>query len=81
MRGYWKLGASGAQALGCYRLWLITTNDNEPAILFYARQGMTLVAIYHNALQELRKWSQKPPGRSDGGGKPLRDEVEFEFRL
>src|SRR5690349_7048374 len=35
-----------AQALGCRRLWLITTNDNEPAIRFYKREGMRLVAIH-----------------------------------
>ena len=31
-----------ARALGCYRLWLITTNDNEPAIRFYERRGLRL---------------------------------------
>jgi ribosomal protein S18 acetylase RimI-like enzyme len=69
-----------ARAMGCYRLWLITTNDNEPAIRFYERQGMTLVAIHHNALEESRKLKPEIPhfGRD---GIPLRDELEFEFRL
>jgi GNAT superfamily N-acetyltransferase len=69
-----------ARLLGCQRLWLITTNDNEPAIRFYERQGMTLVAIHHNALDESRKLKPEIPlvGRN---GIPLRDEVEFEFRL
>ena len=44
------VGRDRARGLGCRRLWLITTNDNEPAIRFYQRQGMTLVAIHHNAL-------------------------------
>ena len=69
-----------ARALGCYRLWLITTNDNEPAIRFYERQGMTLIAIHHNAIDESRKLKPEIP-RFGLGGKPLRDEVEFEFRL
>ncbi|HEY0605473.1 MAG TPA: GNAT family N-acetyltransferase [Herpetosiphonaceae bacterium] len=69
-----------AQALGCSRLWLITTNDNEPAIRFYQRQGMTLVAVHHNALAESRKLKPEIP-LVGLGGKPLRDEIEFEFRL
>jgi ribosomal protein S18 acetylase RimI-like enzyme len=69
-----------ARALGCHRLWLITTNDNEPAIRFYERQGLTLVAIHHNALQESRKLKPEIP-YVGLGGKPLRDEIEFECRL
>jgi ribosomal protein S18 acetylase RimI-like enzyme len=69
-----------AHALDCSRLWLITTNDNEPAIRFYARQGMTLVAIHHNAVHESRKLKPEIP-YFGLGGEPLRDEVEFEFRL
>jgi GNAT superfamily N-acetyltransferase len=69
-----------AVALGCRRLWLITTNDNEPAIRFYERQGMTLVAIHLNALEESRKLKPEIP-HVGLGGKPLRDEIEFEFRL
>jgi len=74
------VGRDRARGLGCHRLWLITTNDNEPAIRFYERQGMTLVAIHHDAIQESRKLKPEIPyfGR---GGTPLRDEVEFEFRL
>jgi ribosomal protein S18 acetylase RimI-like enzyme len=74
------VGRDRARALGCQRLWLITTNDNEPAIRFYERQGMTLVAIHHNALDESRKLKPEIP-HIGLGGKPLRDEIEFEFRL
>lgn len=31
-----------AQAAGCRRLWLITTNDNTAALRFYQRRGFTL---------------------------------------
>ncbi len=41
-----------AKALGCRRLWLITTNDNTPAIRFYQCQGMQVVAVHHNAVVE-----------------------------
>jgi len=69
-----------ARALGCHRLWLITTNDNEPAIRFYQRQGMTLVAVHHNALAESRKLKPEIP-LVGLGGQPIRDEIEFEHRL
>ena len=74
------VGRDRARGLGCHRLWLITTNDNEPAIRFYERQGMTLVAIHHNALHESRKLKPEIP-HFGLGGKPIRDEIEFEFRL
>ena len=73
-------GRERARELGCRRLWLITTNDNEPAIRFYQRQGMTLVAIHYNALEESRKLKPEIP-YVGLGGKPIRDEIEFEFRL
>ena len=73
-------GRDRARALGCQRLWLITTNDNEPAIRFYEHQGMTLVAIHYNALDESRKLKPEIP-QTGLGGIPLRDEIEFEFRL
>lgn len=47
-----------ARADGCSRVWLVTTNDNIPAIRFYQRRGFTLVAAYINEIQEMRK--QKP---------------------
>ena len=74
------VGRDRARALGCQRLWLITTNDNEPAIRFYERQGMTLVAIHYNALDESRKLKPEIP-HTGLGGNPLRDEIEFEFQL
>src|SRR5690606_439385 len=40
---------------GCRRLWLITTNDNTPALRFYQRRGFSLVAVYRNAVEESRR--------------------------
>ena len=69
-----------ARELGCRRLWLITTNDNEPAIRFYSRRGMELVAIHRGAIAESRKIKQEIP-RFGVEGRPIDDEVEFEWRL
>jgi ribosomal protein S18 acetylase RimI-like enzyme len=64
----------------CRRLWLITTNDNLPAIDFYRRRGMKLVAIHKGALSESRKLKPEIPlfGLQ---GRPITDELEFELNL
>lgn len=69
-----------AEQLGCRRLWLITTNDNEPAIQFYERRGLKLAAVHRNALTESRKLKPEIPFFGLGG-KPIEDELEFELRL
>jgi ribosomal protein S18 acetylase RimI-like enzyme len=65
---------------GCARLWLITTNDNTPALRFYQKRGFRLVALYRDALAESRRLKPEIPllGRD---GIPLRDEIELEVRL
>ena len=69
-----------ARDLRCRRLWLITTNDNEPAIAFYTRRGMHLAAVHRGAIAESRKL--KPEISLFGaGGRPIEDEVEFELVL
>jgi ribosomal protein S18 acetylase RimI-like enzyme len=69
-----------AHDLGCRRLWLITTNDNEPAIRFYQRRGMRVAAIRRGAIAESRKL--KPEIALFGvGGRPIEDEIEFELPL
>jgi ribosomal protein S18 acetylase RimI-like enzyme len=69
-----------ARRLGCTRLWLITTNDNEPAQRFYARRGMHLVAVHRNAIMESRKIKPEIP-LTGINGIPILDEVEFEYRI
>ena len=69
-----------AEAEGCERLWLITTNDNMEALRFYQKRGFQLKAIYPNALDESRKIKPEIPlyGKD---GIPLRDEIELEMML
>jgi ribosomal protein S18 acetylase RimI-like enzyme len=69
-----------ARELGCCRLWLITTNDNDPAIEFYERRGMALVAVHENALEESRRLKPEIP-LTGLEGRPIRDELEFEYRF
>jgi ribosomal protein S18 acetylase RimI-like enzyme len=39
----------------CRRVYLITTNDNTPALRFYQRFGMTLSGLHINAIEVSRK--------------------------
>lgn len=71
---------SAAQAAGCRRLWLVTTNDNLPAIRFYQKRGFHLVAVHSDAIQASR--TLKPSIPETGlDGIPIRDELEFEIFL
>jgi RimJ/RimL family protein N-acetyltransferase len=69
-----------AQAAGCGRLWLTTTNDNVAAIAFYERRGWTRCATRKGAMVEARKLKPELPELGHGGV-PIRDEIEFELRL
>ena len=64
----------------CYRLWLVTTNDNIGAIRFYQKKGFELIALHVNAIEEARVI--KPCIPLIGMDKiPIKHELEFEMRL
>jgi len=69
-----------ARDRGCKRLWLVTTNDNTPALRFYQRRGFDMVALHLGAVNEARKLKAEIPvlGMS---GIPIRHEIEMELRL
>src|SRR5574341_567227 len=69
-----------ARQEGCWRAWLVTTNDNTQAIRFYQQQGWELVAFHRDAREESRKLKKKIPAIGNDGI-PIRHELEFEFRL
>ncbi|HPT93926.1 MAG: GNAT family N-acetyltransferase [Limnochordia bacterium] len=69
-----------ARLHGCGRVWLITTNDNTPALRFYQKRGFTLVAVYRNAIAESRKLKPEIP-LVGVDGIPIRDEMEMELLL
>lgn len=72
-----QLVEDAAWAAGCMRLWLITTNDNTPALRFYQKRGWRLAALHRDAIRESRKIK---PIISEIGidGIPIRDEIELE---
>jgi len=69
-----------ATLLQCRRLWLITTNDNTPALRFYQKRGYRLFAVYRDALVTTRALK---PGFTHVGldGIPRHDEIELESVL
>ncbi|MGD8413997.1 MAG: GNAT family N-acetyltransferase [Candidatus Latescibacterota bacterium] len=69
-----------AQAIGCIRLWLITTNDNLRALAFYQKRGFELVEIHRNAVDRSREIKPQIPLVGDSGI-PIRDEIELELYL
>jgi GNAT superfamily N-acetyltransferase len=69
-----------ARDAGCRRLWLVTTNDNQPAIDFYRGRGWSLKAVHENAVTEARRVKPEIP-RLGYDGVPIQDELEFELLL
>ncbi len=69
-----------AASAKCKRLWLITTNDNMPALRFYQKRGFLLVAVHRDALAASRILKPEIP-RIGMDGIPLRDESELELPL
>lgn len=66
--------------LGCWRLWLITTNDNVNAIRFYKAYGFKIAAVHRNAIELSR--SLKPEISMIGfNGVPILHEIEMEIIL
>ncbi|HEX9089857.1 MAG TPA: hypothetical protein VF831_00125, partial [Anaerolineales bacterium] len=66
-----------AKETGVKRIWLITTNDNYEAAIFYIKNGYRLVDVHKNALDLSRQLKPQIP-KIGKYGIPLNDEWEFE---
>jgi GNAT superfamily N-acetyltransferase len=69
-----------ARAHGCRRLWLVTTNDNHPALSFYRAIGWRRVAVHRGAVRVSRRLKPEIPELAPDGT-PIEDEIEFELLL
>jgi L-amino acid N-acyltransferase YncA len=67
-----------ARALGCDRLWLVTTNDNVEALRFYQRRGFRLLAVHPGAVDRSRATLKPAIPLLGNHGIPIRDELELE---
>ena len=69
-----------AESKSIKRIWLITTNDNYPAVSFYQRRGFRVKAIHKNAIEQSRKLKPEIP-ITGIGGVPTKDEIEMEMYI
>jgi len=62
----------------CRRLWLVTTNDNTPALRFYQKHGFVIAAVHIDAVASDRRIKTEIP-LTGLDGIPIRDEIELEM--
>ena len=75
-----KAVVSVASTENCKRVWLITTNDNTPALRFYQKVGFELVAIHRDAVKNARTLKPSIP-QTGLDGIPIKHEIELEIRI
>lgn len=68
-----------AAASGHRRLWLVTTNDNLPAIHFYLRRGLHVAEVHDGAVDADRALKPEIPAVNPVNGLPIRDLIEMEL--
>ena len=69
-----------ARSEGCWRAWLITTNDNLDALRFYQRRGWRLVQVHQGAVDAARALKPQIP-KTGAYGIDIHDEIELEHAL
>lgn len=71
---------TAAQEAEIERIWVITTNDNLPALRFWQKRDFRMVKIYRDAVQEARRLKPQIPlvGIYDI---PIYDQIELEYQL
>lgn len=72
--------AAEAEARGCRRIRVVTTNDNARAIRFYQKCGFNLTRLHRNSLARARKIKPEIP-LAGSDGILLQHELEFERLL
>lgn len=70
-----------ADADGCRRLFLTTTNDNLDALRFYQRRGFEIVDLRRGAVNRSRMHLKPQIPRIGEYGIPIRDEIVLERSL
>jgi GNAT superfamily N-acetyltransferase len=79
-RALLEAAREAAARAGCRRLWLVTTNDNTPAVRFYQKRGFVLAAVHRDAVAADR-WIKPEIPLTGLDGIPIRDELELEMVL
>jgi GNAT superfamily N-acetyltransferase len=66
---------------GCRRAWVLTTNDNLPALRFYQRSGWDLIRLHHDAVNEWRRTVKPRIAERGLDGIPIAHALELELDL
>lgn len=66
-----------AEESGCKKLVVITTNDNQKALVFYEKNGFTITLVRKDIMEEYRKLKPEIPLMGIDGIL-LTDEIELE---
>lgn len=69
-----------ARQRGCTRMWLVTTNDNTPAMRFYQRRDFDLCALHRHAVTANRHLKPEIPDEGLDGIQ-IRHEIELEYLI
>jgi ribosomal protein S18 acetylase RimI-like enzyme len=64
-------------AAGASTAWLVTTNDNAPAIRLYESLGYGVAEVRHGAIDEIRRLIKPSIPRVGHGGVEIHDEIEL----
>lgn len=62
------------------RIWLITTNDNLPALKFWQKRKFRLVSVHRDSIDQARRLKPQIP-ITGFEGIPIKDELELELTL
>jgi ribosomal protein S18 acetylase RimI-like enzyme len=63
---------------GVQSAWLVTTNDNEPAIRLYESLGYAVTEVRRGAIDEIRRAIKPSIPLIGHGGAEMHDELEYE---
>ncbi len=69
-----------AKKADCYRLFVVTTNDNLNALKFYQKRGFVFKEVRPNEVERSRELKSNIPSIGEEG-LPVRDELELEMGL
>lgn len=76
-RALFEAAHDALAAVGVTTAWLVTTNDNAPAIRLYESLGYRVAEVRHGAIDEIRRTIKPSIPVAGHGGVEMHDEIEL----